>query len=337
MTSQLFTLVHGLDTRIVDGVVPPACRTHAVLARAPVAGRGEAVLTAEWRTGAGGRRFVPSLAALTPSRVAFRFELSVGTADGWSPWAAAAPIGDAPFTPAPAPAPPLGCDVDVFTSDVPVDRVRLRLRVHGAAVSAMQAAPWLVALSVSDDAPPTPGGRDTVRARLPVPARTQMVEAEPIRMRICSPTSVAMVLEHWGRRVDTAVVAADVFHPALDLYGVWPSAVAAAAKRGVAGYLLRFPDWASAAWCLGAGLPVVASVRYTAGELEGAAMPATTGHLVVLTGCDGDDVWINDPAAPTVDAVPRRVRRDALERAWLGGTGIGYVLFDPHRPPTTPA
>ena len=87
----------------------------------------------------------------------------------------------------------------------------------------------------------------------------------------------------------------------------------------------------AAAWCLTRGLPVIASIRYGEGELEGAAIQATSGHLVVLTGCEDGVVLVNDPAAPTRDAVPRRYRRDELTRAWLARGGVGYVLFDPAR------
>jgi len=145
--------------------------------------------------------------------------------------------------------------------------------------------------------------------------------------RICSPTSVAMVLEYMGSRVGVEQLAAEMFHPGLDIYGVWPAAVCAAARRRVLGYLLRFPDWASAAWCLEQGLPIVASVRYEAGELSGAAIAATPGHLIVIVGYDGGDVLVNDPAAPTVTAVPRRYALADLERVWLRRAGVGYVFF----------
>jgi hypothetical protein len=93
---------------------------------------------------------------------------------------------------------------------------------------------------------------------------------------------------------------------------------------------LRFPDWASAAWCLERKLPIIASVRYAAGELSGAPLPETSGHLLVLTGYDGSHVLVNDPVAATPTDVPRRYRLDDLCRAWLGGTGVGYVLFPLH-------
>jgi hypothetical protein len=152
---------------------------------------------------------------------------------------------------------------------------------------------------------------------------------DAIARRICSPTSVAMVLRYWGGVADPVSVAADVFDASLDRYGVWPAAIRAAARRGVLGYLLAFPDWASAAWCLERGMPVVASVQYAAGELAGAPMDATDGHLVVLTGCEGDEALVNDPAAPSAETVPRRYRVEALERVWLARAAVGYVFFRP--------
>jgi Peptidase_C39 like family len=142
---------------------------------------------------------------------------------------------------------------------------------------------------------------------------------------------VAMVLRYWQREVAPESLAGEMFHAESDLYGVWPAAIAAAGRHGVAGYLLRFPDWTAAAWCLQQRLPIIASVRYAAGELSGAAIAATAGHLLVLTGIDGDAVLVNDPAAATAGDVPRRYRSGELTRVWLERTGVGYVLFAPRR------
>ena len=164
-------------------------------------------------------------------------------------------------------------------------------------------------------------------ARLSVPGLSQLEAPREIALRICSPTSVAMVLAYWGAPASPVALADDVFHAATDSYGIWPAAVRAAGRRGIAGYLLRFPDWSSAAWCLERRLPIIASVRYAAGELTDAPLSETSGHLLVLTGCDRTHVFVNDPVAPTAAEVPRRYALDEIERVWLGRTGVGYVLF----------
>src|SRR3989442_6160953 len=142
-----------------------------------------------------------------------------------------------------------------------------------------------------------------------------------------------MVLAYWSARVEVASLAGEIFHPGLDRYGVWPAALRAAGRYGVAGYLLRFPDWPSAAWCLTQGLPVIASVRYGAGELAGAAVPETTGHLLVLTGYEGDAVLVNDPAAATAASVARRYRLGQLLRVSPARAGGGHVAARPRTSP----
>ena len=136
-----------------------------------------------------------------------------------------------------------------------------------------------------------------------------------------------MTMEYFGRAVPTMAVADAVYHAPTDRYGVWPASVRAASAYGVPGYLLRFPDWEAAAWCLAHKLPIVASVRFGAGELTNSPIPETDGHLLVITGLDGDDVLVNDPVAPEEESVPRRYRRDEFTRAWLGGSGVGFVFF----------
>jgi hypothetical protein len=199
------------------------------------------------------------------------------------------------------------------------------LRASADAPGASLTGPWCASLSAW-----SPGAEASLAAgsaRLIVPALSQMEEDAAIRHRVCSPTCVAMVLGYHGHHVAVADLAREMFQPELDLYGVWPAAIRAASRRGVGGYLLRFPDWAAAAWCLERGMPVIASVRYGAGELAGAAIGETSGHLLVLTGYDDGDVFVNDPAAPRASEVARRYRLDELRRVWLARSGMGYVLF----------
>ena len=327
MTTDLFLAAAGVEARALEGAVPPACLRG--VDPAPIAARDGAdtlLMLPTWTPRRPAAHLLPSFAPLTDAPLAFRFEVSA-LADGeWSAWAASATIGAAEFAPLPSATPPLTCDVDVFRAAPAVDAVRLRVRVRAAA-----SARWIVALSTADAAAPDLRLAEGAVARLEVPALSQMEADATLGARLCSPTSVAMVLGYWGRAAAPAALAAEMFHPALDIYGVWPAAVRAAGARGVAGYLLRFPDWRAARWCLERGIPIIASVRYAAGELGGAAVAATSGHLLVLVGLEGDTVLVNDPAAPTAASVPRRYRADELGNAWLARGGIGYVLFDPAR------
>lgn len=328
LTTDLFLAAAGVDASALEAAVPPVCARG--VDPAPVAvreGPDTLLMLPTWTPRRPATHLLPSFAPLTDAPLAFRFELSVHCGGTWSGWAASATVGRADFTPLPAGTPPLTCDVDVFHAAAAVDAVRMRVRVRPTAAGAR----WMAALSAGDDAPGdarVPGG---AAARLHVPALSQHEADAALGARICSPTSVAMVLGYWGRTVSPVALAAEMYHPGLEIYGVWPAAIRAAAARGLAGYLLRFPDWAAACWCLERGIPIIASVRYRAGELRDAAIDATSGHLLVLVGIDRDAVLVNDPAAATAAGVCRRYRADEFGRVWLARGGVGYVLFDPDR------
>jgi len=333
MTTTLWVATSGWQPAELLGAIPPACRRAVEsAARVRIDGDEALVETRPW-SAVGATHLLPSFAVHTSAPFSARLEVSVHVGGGWSPWVGGVSLGPASFEPMPA-APGLEVDVDVFRTPAPVDGVRVRLRLRASDPAAVLAAPWMVALSTSPPRAPSTSSSAAagVGARLAVPARSQMQAPAAIASRICSPTCVAMLLDFWRRPVDLEPLAAEIFHPGTDLYGVWPAAIAAAGRRGLAGYLLHFPDWSAAQWCLARGLPVIASIRYDAGELTGAAVAHTPGHLIVLTGWDGDEVLVNDPAAPTAATVPRRYRLDELQHIWLDRTAVGYVLFDPKAP-----
>jgi Peptidase_C39 like family len=335
--TDLFAMASESLGECLVNSVPPVCRRP--LDGAPVIARdGEDLLLVSpaWRPRTPAVHLLPSFALLTTELPSFRFELSVvDGGDEWSDWIAALPLGSSGFAPFPTETPLWGgrgtltSDVDVFRCTPPAMAVRLRLRLRGLTPDEVVRHSWLLTLSTWDGGPSAARHESTPGVALDVPARSQHEEGGIIGHRLCSPTSVAMVLDYWGRHGDLPALAAEMLVPSVDLYGVWPAAIRTAAHRGIAGYLLRFPDWSSAAWCLARKLPVIASVRYGAGELTGAAVAATPGHLVVLTGLEGDTVLVNDPAAPTAREVRRRYPLDEVCRVWLERTGVGYVLFDP--------
>lgn len=310
--------------------MPPGCLREVEPAPPPVRAGADIWLEAgPWRPRSAARHLLPAFSAISAIDYSLRFEVSVLAPDGWSPWATSETLGSASFSPLPARAAGLHADVDVFTTTAPIEAVRLRVRLPAADAATVLATPWLLTLSACDLAPPGSDGGPAASPRLEVPALSQMREGGALGARVCSPTSVAMVLAYFGITDSVPRLAAEMFHPGLDLYGVWPAAICAAGRRGVLGYLLRFPDWTAARWCLDHGLPIIASVRYAAGELAGAAVAATVGHLLVLTGYEGEHVLVNDPAAPDASSVRRRYALSELTRAWLERTGVGYVLFRP--------
>jgi len=324
VSTDLFLSAAGLDASTLARAVPPSCLRAIETAAAWHREGDDALLECgPWVPRRPAVHLLPAYAPLAPVPWPFRFELSARVAGAWSPWVATVTLGHADFPPLPAAAGALTADVDQLTAAHPPEAVRLRVRSRGPVPDA-----WLASLSAAA-APRDFGAPPGAGTAISVPALSQVAEDPAIAMRICSPTSVAMVLRYWGRPATAAAVAADVFHADTDQYGVWPAAIRAAALRGVAGYLLRFPDWTAAAWCLGRGIPIIASIKFGIGELRDAPLDATTGHLVVLTGYTDGMVLVNDPAGATAAAVPRRYRRDELTRAWLARGGIGYVLFDP--------
>src|SRR3989475_2308737 len=234
MPTDLFVAASGWPSSALADVVPPACRRDVEAAPAPRRDGDDAVVELPvWRPRRAARHLVPAFSALHPAPASFRFEVSLERAGRWSAWVAGATIGEARFAPLGGRTDGLAAEIDEFVAEAPAHALRVRLRPRVDDRHAPLAAPWLVSLSAWDGSLPTPdmapgGGA----VRLAVPALSQMDADEAIRMRICSPASVAMVLAYWSARVEVASLARDIFHPGLDRYGVWPAAIRAAGAGG---------------------------------------------------------------------------------------------------------
>ena len=92
---------------------------------------------------------------------------------------------------------------------------------------------------------------------------------------------------------------------------------------------------------IAAGIPLVASVRFGAGELRGSPISSTNGHLMVVVGFTrSGDVVVNDPAASGSSGVRRTYDRGQFEDVWLrrnasgsgGSGGLVYVVNDAAHP-----
>lgn len=157
----------------------------------------------------------------------------------------------------------------------------------------------------------------------------------------CSPTSMSMVLRFLGMgptpraykwtgekdgQVDFA--ARYTYDHAYEGTGNWPFNTAYAGHFGADAFVTRLQNLRDAEQFIRAGLPVVASIQFAKGGLDGSPLTSTNGHLVVISGFTKTGrVIVKDPAAPNNSTVRRVYRRDQFEKAWLGGSGgVSYVV-----------
>jgi hypothetical protein len=194
---------------------------------------------------------------------------------------------------------------------------------------------------------------------LPVPSYSQMIHRGQDPQyggggeAWCSPTSLSMILGYYHRLPAPAdytwapypeawvnQVARLTYDTAYQGTGNWPFNTAIGAGSVGDGFVTRLPDLRTAERFIRAGIPLALSISFGPGQLTGAPITSTPGHLVVLVGftSTGRPV-INDPAARTDAGVRRSYDRAQFERAWLNGSGgMAYVVHDAAHPlPARPA
>jgi hypothetical protein len=211
-----------------------------------------------------------------------------------------------------------------------------RDEVAGIELDVLRAPSEIVAIDVRADAPldcvavstpfPARAGASAPALDwlLDVPQRSQYVEAYPEQRGWCSPAVLSMLLSYWDTELDVAEVARRVLDRSYDGTGNWAFNVALAGSLGLRGVVTHLRDLASAERIIAAGIPLALSISWKSGELPGAPLDASDGHLIVLCGFGADGAAVvNDPAQPAVRASYARV---ALERAWLDHGGIAYVI-----------
>ena len=164
----------------------------------------------------------------------------------------------------------------------------------------------------------------------------------------CSPTSLSMILGYYGRLPSAAEyawvdprdsdrwvdhVARAVYDPGYRGAGNWAFNTAYAASRVGDAFVTRLSDLREAERFIASGIPLAASISFSRGQLTGAPIGATAGHLVVVTGFTAaGNVVVNDPAAASDAGVRRVYDRAQFERAWGRSHGTVYVVRDPAHP-----
>lgn len=159
----------------------------------------------------------------------------------------------------------------------------------------------------------------------------------------CSPTSISMVLAFHDALPSAKEYAwvADghaspwVDHAARMTYdhgyggtGNWAFNTAYAARQTGRAHVTRFTSLRAVEKLVARGLPAIISIAFGPGELSGAPISSSNGHLLVVSGFTGSgDVVVNDPAADGPAGVRRTYDRGQLERAWLTASkGTTYVV-----------
>jgi hypothetical protein len=113
--------------------------------------------------------------------------------------------------------------------------------------------------------------------------------------------------------------------------GNWPFNVAYAHTFGLEGVVTQLHSLAEAEQYVKAGIPLVASLSFGSGKLDGFLFKGTNGHLLTIAGFTASgDVVSNDPAALGDADVQRTYNRAQFEKAWMESTGgLVYLLYAP--------
>ena len=245
-------------------------------------------------------------------RLRFRLLQANAPATHWYDYAEWHPTGRKSFSPA-SDREGIRVDIDVIASERPFDGIELtapdvdfNLAAFAAPLRTQPSLPYARGAMILD-----------------VPARSQyVVEGE---RGWCSPTSLAMVNAYHGIDVSVEETARAVFDRAYNGTGNWAFNTAYSGGLGLRATVAYLQNLDHAQRLIERNIPVVISYSWRDGELPGAPLEHSNGHLAVLCGFTADgDCAVNDPAAPSVRVVyPRK----ALEMLWQRSSGgAAYVI-----------
>jgi hypothetical protein len=271
--------------------------------------------------------------ALTPPNTSLQLEVRVRFGRDWSPYLRLAQWTDDPLqnTTFSDTAQSVRLETDTVVCNSPADALQIRVRLDGAILTGLSASFADGKLELPN--PNTPEASKAWGQQLDVPPLSQMVYPDGGRVW-CSPTCTTMLLAYWGEEFGKHLAepvpqaAKAVWDVRYGGAGNWSFNMAYASRSGLKAYVAHLGSFAEAEDFIARGIPLALSIGWREGDLHGAPIGHSSGHLVVLRGftTTGDPI-VNDPAHPTDLAVRVVYRRAELERAWLGHSGgVVYVL-----------
>jgi len=317
--------------------------------------------TSPWVSpGFGLTELVPSWDATTAQDTWVRIEVRGKGASGSSSWDTIAnwAAGDARFhrTNAGEQSDDLArVDTDTWKGNFSVEFTSWQLRATLFRRAGTSATPFVDTVGAMTSHLPQVGG---VRTSLPgvasgitlqVPTYSQMIHRGEYPQygnggeAWCSPTSTSMVLGYYDRLpsareyswVNAGYRDRFIDHAARMTYdfeydgtGNWPFNTAYAATHADHAFVTRLRSLREAERFIKAGIPVVASITFGSGELDGSPISSTNGHVLVIVGfTNNGDVVVNDPAARRNSGVRRTYDRGQFEDAWLPKSGgLSYII-----------
>ncbi len=194
------------------------------------------------------------------------------------------------------------------------------------ALTAVGVASTVALDAVAVAVPPPPDARVAPREStrsLDVPKLSQHVPEFPDERGWCSAASLAMLLRYHGAGADVATVARAVYDASYAGTGNWAFNAAYAGARGLRGVVAYLRGIDHVAAFVDAGLPVAISIAWNQGELPGAPLEHSDGHLLVVRGVEPAHVLVNDPAHP---AIATRYPRTALDLIFREHGGVAYLV-----------
>ncbi len=211
-----------------------------------------------------------------------------------------------------------------------------------------------LALCLTDARRPMPdAGRlsalDARRSAIKLPLLLSQFLSFPGGAGWCSPTSLAMCLAYWLERTGDPRLAAFVAaacvpdlaapminDPAWEGTGNWAFNTAYAASLGLTAYVTRMHNLAQVARWTTDGVPVICSLAWQAGELDGAP-GVTSGHLNVILGFADGYALVAEPSSRDMAQILRRYPTDQLHACWQRNSrGVVYLVYPPGHPHPAP-
>jgi hypothetical protein len=191
-------------------------------------------------------------------------------------------------------------------SDVALDMLAVSTPVYGSAAPPIVYAPSLDVRPIS-----------------------QYVPEHPNQTGWCSPAAVAMLLAYWGTTASVTDLVSDVYDTAYGGTGNWTFNTAAAARYGLRAAVVHLAGLEHAATFTASGIPLAISIAWKKGELPGAPLPSSAGHLIVLRGFPSANIaHVNDPAHPELATM---YLCEDLDRIWRAHGGVAYAVVPPER------